>query len=196
MESHAQGRREQTWWRKRCLKTMAMAYARGGAGGGWPEDGWDGGQWPWSPVTAAVPSSSSLCRGAHLWFSSFFPFLYSSLSGSWCGCWDEEDDQPAMALAVLVRSWWRMAAVLPLFKKKAPPCLFFSFIYVAVGLTWDPFWRPPLTETKKTVIVACSTWNPVWRFPLTKMKYEVPSGDLLNIEIRDLFWRSPLTNNL
>jgi len=80
--------------------------------------------------------------------------------------------------------------------KKSPPCLFFSFIYVAVGLTWDPFWRPPLTETKKTVIVACSTWNPVWRFPLTKMKYEVPSGDLLNIEIRDLFWRSPLTNNL
>jgi hypothetical protein len=38
--------------------------------------------------------------------------------------------------------------------------------------------------------------NPIWRFPLTKMKYEVPSGDLLNIKIRDPFWRSPLTNNL
>ena len=31
---HAQRRGEQTWWRKRWLKTMAMAYARGGAGGG------------------------------------------------------------------------------------------------------------------------------------------------------------------
>jgi len=71
-----------------------------------------------------------------------------------------------------------------------------AYIVITVGLTWDPFWRPPLTKTKKTVIVAYSTLNPIWRFPLTKMKYEVPSGDLLNIKIRDPFWRSPLTNNL
>jgi hypothetical protein len=35
-------------------------------------------------------------------------------------------------------------------------------------LTWDPFWRPPLTKTKKSIFVARSTWNPIWRFPLTK----------------------------
>jgi hypothetical protein len=31
------------------------------------------------------------------------------------GCWDEEDDELMMVLAVLVRLWWRMATVLPLF---------------------------------------------------------------------------------
>jgi hypothetical protein len=29
--------------------------------------------------------------------------MYSLLNGSWCGCWDEEDDELKMALAVLVR---------------------------------------------------------------------------------------------
>jgi len=37
---HAQRRGERTWWRKRWLKTMAMAYARGGAGGGRPGVAW------------------------------------------------------------------------------------------------------------------------------------------------------------
>jgi len=45
-------------------------------------------------------------------FSFCFSLLYSSLSSSWCGCWDEEDNELMMALAMLVRLSWRMAAVL------------------------------------------------------------------------------------
>jgi len=48
-------------------------------------------------------------------FSFCVSLLYSPLNGSWRGCWDEEDDELTMALAVLVRLWWRIAGVLPLF---------------------------------------------------------------------------------
>ena len=36
-------------------------------------------------------------------FSFCFSLLYSPLNGSWRGCWDEEDDELTMALAVLVQ---------------------------------------------------------------------------------------------
>jgi len=36
-------------------------------------------------------------------FSFCFSLLYSPLSGSWRGCWDEEDDELTTTLAVLVR---------------------------------------------------------------------------------------------
>jgi hypothetical protein len=36
-------------------------------------------------------------------FSFCLSLMYSLLNGSWCGCWDEEDDELKMALAVLVR---------------------------------------------------------------------------------------------
>jgi len=47
----------------------------------WPNGGGlDGGRWLWNPVTTVVLSSSSLCRGAHLWFFFFFSRLLSFYS--------------------------------------------------------------------------------------------------------------------
>jgi len=59
-----------------------MAYTRGAAGGGWPEDGWDGGRWLWNPVTAAV-----LLPRAETPASVFLPRLLlfaSSPFDLWC----------------------------------------------------------------------------------------------------------------
>jgi len=42
----------------------------------------DGGQWLWSPVTTTIFSSSSLCRGASLWFPSLFASVSSFFVGS------------------------------------------------------------------------------------------------------------------
>jgi hypothetical protein len=53
----------------------------------------------WSPCILRLSLPFSFC----------FSLLYSPFSGSWRGCWDEEDDELTTALAVLVRFWWRMA---------------------------------------------------------------------------------------
>jgi len=53
----------------------------------------------WSPCILRLSLPFSFC----------FSLLYSPFSGSWRGCWDEEDDELTMTLAVLVRFWWRMA---------------------------------------------------------------------------------------
>jgi hypothetical protein len=49
------------------------------------------------------------------WADDGFGSAGAVLMENGSGCWDEEDDELTMALAVLVRLWLRMAAVLPLF---------------------------------------------------------------------------------
>ena len=104
-----------TWYLKQ-MKTMAMKLLRRIGGD------WFWGRWRWS--TLGLFSSGFSLPFLKWWspcvlllsvfslpFSFCFSPLYSPLSGSWRGCWDEEDDELTMALALLVQLWWRMAVV-------------------------------------------------------------------------------------